>query len=91
MKKYVLALCVAFMPFGLQASDQINKLKKSWQIINYNENSGFDGSGINLGIIDMYLIAKTRIEVSRARIMCLSIMTLIWGEIIEIVCGTAHM
>ena len=52
MKKYVLALCVAFMPFGLQASDQINKLKKSWQIINYDENSGFDGSGINLGIID---------------------------------------
>lgn len=52
MKKYVIALCVAFMPFGLQASDQINKLKKSWQIINYDENSGFDGSGINLGIID---------------------------------------
>ena len=52
MKKYVLALCVAFMPFGLQASDQINKLRKSWKIINYDENSGFDGSGINLGIID---------------------------------------
>ncbi|KAA8711520.1 S8 family serine peptidase [Helicobacter canis] len=52
MKKCVVAFCVAFMPFGLQASDQINKLKKSWQIINYDENSGFDGSGINLGIID---------------------------------------
>lgn len=52
MKKYVLALCLGLMPFGLQASDQINKLRKSWQIINYDENSGFDGSGINLGIID---------------------------------------
>ena len=52
MKKCVLALCLGLMPFGLQASDQINKLKKSWQIINYDENSGFDGSGINLGIID---------------------------------------
>ena len=56
MKKYVLALCVAFMPFVLQASDQIGKLKKSWQIINldkaYAENPTIDGSGINLGIID---------------------------------------
>lgn len=52
MKKCVLALCISVMPFGLGASDQINKLKKSWQIINYDENSGFDGSGINLGIID---------------------------------------
>lgn len=40
------------MPFVLQASDQINRLRKSWKIINYDENSGFDGSGINLGIID---------------------------------------
>lgn len=52
MKKYVVALCVGIAPLVLSASDQINKLKKSWQIINYDENSGFDGSGINLGIID---------------------------------------
>ena len=52
MKKYVVALCVSVAPLVLSASDQINKLKKSWQIINYDENSGFDGSGINLGIID---------------------------------------
>lgn len=39
-------------PLVLSASDLISKLKKSWQIINYDENSGFDGSGINLGIID---------------------------------------
>lgn len=52
MKKYVIALCIGALPLVLSASDQINKLKKSWQIINYDENSGFDGSGINLGIID---------------------------------------
>lgn len=56
MKKYVIALCISVMPFGLQASDQIGKLKKSWQIINldkaYVENPTIDGSGINLGIID---------------------------------------
>ena len=52
MKKYVIALCIGVLPLVLSASDQINKLKKSWQIINYDENSGFDGSGINLGIID---------------------------------------
>lgn len=56
MKKYVVALCLGLMPFGLQASDQIGKLKKSWQIINldkaYVENPTIDGSGINLGIID---------------------------------------
>ena len=52
MKKYVVALCLGFMPLVLSASDQIEKLKKSWQIINYDENSGFDGSGVNLGIID---------------------------------------
>ncbi|WP_299326830.1 S8 family serine peptidase [uncultured Helicobacter sp.] len=56
MKKYVLAFCVAFMPFGLQASDQISNLRKSWKIINldeaYAENPTIDGSGINLGIID---------------------------------------
>ncbi|WP_407379366.1 S8 family serine peptidase [Helicobacter sp.] len=56
MKKCVLALCLGLMPFGLQASDQIGKLKKSWQIINldkaYTENPTIDGSGINLGIID---------------------------------------
>lgn len=52
MKKYAIALCIGVLPLVLSASDQINKLKKSWQIINYDENSGFDGSGINLGIID---------------------------------------
>lgn len=52
MKKYAIALCIGALPLVLSASDQINKLKKSWQIINYDENSGFDGSGINLGIID---------------------------------------
>lgn len=52
MKKYVVALCVGIAPLVLSASDLISKLKKSWQIINYDENSGFDGSGINLGIID---------------------------------------
>lgn len=52
MKKYVIVLCIGVLPLVLSASDQINKLKKSWQIINYDENSGFDGSGINLGIID---------------------------------------
>lgn len=52
MKKYVIALCIGALPLVLSASDQINKLKKSWQIINYDENSCFDGSGINLGIID---------------------------------------
>lgn len=52
MKKYVIALCIGVLPLVLSASDQINKLKKSWQIINYDENSDFDGSGINLGIID---------------------------------------
>ena len=39
MKKYVIALCISVMPFVLQASDQINKLRKSWKIINYDENS----------------------------------------------------
>lgn len=52
MKKYVVALCVGIASLVLSASDLISKLKKSWQIINYDENSGFDGSGINLGIID---------------------------------------
>ena len=56
MKKYVLAFCVSIVPLVLGASDQIGKLKKSWQIINldkaYTENPTIDGSGINLGIID---------------------------------------
>ena len=56
MKKYAIALCIGVLPLVLSASDQINKLKKSWQIINldkaYVENPTIDGSGINLGIID---------------------------------------
>lgn len=56
MKKYVIALCVAFMPFGLQASELMYILKKSWKLINlneaYKENPGIDGSGVNLGVID---------------------------------------
>ena len=56
MKKYVLALCVAFMPFGLSASELMYILKKSWKLINldeaYKENPGIDGSGVNLGVID---------------------------------------
>lgn len=56
MKKYVLALCVAFMPFGLSASELMYILRKSWKVINlneaYKENPGIDGSGVNLGVID---------------------------------------
>ena len=56
MKKCVLAFCVAFMPFGLSASELMYILKKSWKLINldeaYKENLGIDGSGVNLGVID---------------------------------------
>ena len=56
MKKCVLAFCVAFMPFGLGASELMYILKKSWKLINldeaYKENPGIDGSGVNLGVID---------------------------------------
>lgn len=56
MKKYVVALCLGLMPFGLSASELMYILRKSWKLINldeaYKENPGIDGSGVNLGVID---------------------------------------